>query len=111
MTACRNYGYSKVEALTWIRYSAVSDEFSQEDTERPDIGFNGEFTVVGCLGRRPFYGEPCAYTGLVLIFLLTEHHVCRFNGLLFYNAVRYVCVTCQWWKTVVHFDCLVEQYN
>lgn len=43
--------------FTWVWHSALGDKLSQQDTERPDIRFDGEAAIESCLRCGPFNGE------------------------------------------------------
>lgn len=67
--------------ITWIRYASIRDELCEKDAEGPDIGFDGEFAIVGRFWGRPLDGEPCPDASLVFVLLKTNKNAYRTRGI------------------------------
>lgn len=66
--------------ITWIRYASIRDELCEKDAEGPDIGFDGEFAIVGRFWGRPLDGEPRPDASLVFVLLKTNKNAYRTRG-------------------------------
>lgn len=44
-------------ALTWVGHSALGHQLRQQDSKRPHVRLDGEFSVKSGLGSGPLYGE------------------------------------------------------
>lgn len=60
--------------LAWIGHSAFGSQFSQQDSERPDVRFNGEAAVQSSLGCRPLDGKFGSYKRTRFISKLKLDH-------------------------------------
>jgi len=42
---------------TWIRHASEGDDLIEQNTERPDVGLDGEHLIIGGFRSRPLHGE------------------------------------------------------
>lgn len=55
--------------LTWIWYTSIRDQFSEKDAKAPNIGLDGEFTIVSSFWSSPLNWETGSNTCFIFILL------------------------------------------